>query len=411
MNSITEIQNPFIRSSTAERDTKMNLVFFAHPMFLEHQSMPRFARMLAEGMQQRGHSVQLWAPEARFFNLPSPQALKKWLGYIDQFAVFPGTVKKRVKTCPDDTLFIFTDHTLGPWVPIVADRPNVIHSHDFMAQQSAAGEIEENHTKWTGRKYQQYIRNGYSKGKNFIPISKKTRDDLLKFLPDKPQISDLVYNGLNQSFVPKDPIEARITLGHKTGIDLREGFLLHVGGNAWYKNRLGVIELYNAWRDQSSSKLPLLLIGQKPDKATRDLFNRSAYNVDIHFLTDIEDEFLRIAYNGATVFLFPSLAEGFGWPIAEAMASGCPVLTTNEAPMTEVAGEAGFLIPRRPFGESREWAKTGACTIEEIVQLDENQRQLAITAGLENVLRFDPNLVLDRIENIYKKILKNFKPA
>jgi glycosyltransferase involved in cell wall biosynthesis len=74
----------------------------------------------------------------------------------------------------------------------------------------------------------------------------------------------------------------------------------------------------------------------------------SPYKADIHWLSGIDDEHVAHAYSGAAVFLFPSLGEGFGWPIAEAMASGCPVVTTDEAPMTEVAGEAGFLIPRRP---------------------------------------------------------------
>ena len=61
----------------------MNLVFFTHPDFLGHESMPRFARMLADGMKQRGHQVQLWTAQPRFFNIAAPYALKKWLGYID----------------------------------------------------------------------------------------------------------------------------------------------------------------------------------------------------------------------------------------------------------------------------------------------------------------------------------------
>ena len=60
------------------------------------------------------------------------------------------------------------------------------------------------------------------------------------------------------------------------------------------------------------------------------------------------DDLVKMAYVGASLFLFPSLAEGFGWPIAEAMASGCPVITTNKRPMTEVTKGTGRLIEKMP---------------------------------------------------------------
>lgn len=387
----------------------MNLVFFSHPSFIEHQSMPRFAKMLADGMKERGHQVDIWSPAPAFFNLPLPQATKKWLGYIDQFAVFPETVKRNLKKCAPDTLFIFTDHTLGPWVPLVKDRPNVIHSHDFIAQRSALGEIRESKTRWTGRQYQAYIRRGYSFGKNFIPISKQTRDDLKRFLAGKQISTELVYNGMNQSFTPNDVAQSRKRLGKKCGLDLTSGYVLHVGGNAWYKNRLGVMQIYDAWRRAGKQRLPLLLVGQKPDRLLQDQYSASPFKEDIHFLTDIDDELLRVAYNGATVFLFPSLAEGFGWPIAEAMASGCPVITTNEAPMTEVAGEAAFLVPRKQLDKVETWAMECAETLERVVTLSGDERKNVIAAGLKNVERFDPDLVLDKIEGIYKRIVENHR--
>src|SRR5262245_46794200 len=135
----------------------MNLVFFGHPSFLDQQSMPRFARMLADGMSDRGHTVEMLSPVARFFNLHSNPSVKKWLGYVDQYIVFPNQIKKKLKTYPKDTLFVFTDQALGPWVPVVAGRPHVIHCHDFMALRSSLGEIQENPTSWTGKQYQALI--------------------------------------------------------------------------------------------------------------------------------------------------------------------------------------------------------------------------------------------------------------
>lgn len=388
----------------------MNLVFFTHPLFLASLSMPRFAHMLAEGMRERGHRVTVWSPQPCFFKLPVPQRTKKWMGYLDQFMVFPARVKSQLKTCPPHTLFIFSDQALGPWVPLVANRPHVIHCHDFLAQRSALGQIPENPTGWTGRRYQEMIRYGYTKGKHFISVSEKTKDDLHYFLPGQPLTSEVVYNGLNQSFKPIDPVFARASLEKRIGLDVSEGYILHVGGNQWYKNRNGVIEIYNAWRRQSQQKLPLLLIGQSPSSNLLKVYAQSPYQDDIHMISNLEDEWVRLAYAGAAVFLFPSLAEGFGWPIAEAMASGCPVITTAEAPMSIVAGKAGFLIPRRPrqLTESQSWAEAAARLVQEVVSFSPRERDAAIRAGLQSTSRFDTKTALDRIEVIYSNILQSY---
>ncbi|RZK44894.1 MAG: glycosyltransferase family 1 protein [Hymenobacter sp.] len=385
----------------------MNIILFAHPTFLGHQSMPRFAQMLADGMRARGHEVAMWAPQAKLVKLPVPQGLKKWLGYLDQYVLFPQEVRKRLRHCPPDTLFVFTDQALGPWVPLLTKQARVVHCHDFLAQRSVLGEIPENPGSWTGYQYQAYIRRGYTQGKHFISVSERTKADLHRFLPVAPVSSAVVYNGLNQSFAPQAVSLMRETLGQHTGLNLAGGYLLHVGGNHFYKNRGGVIELYTAWRDQSNLALPLLLIGDAPNPALAASYSSSPYQQDIHFLKGMPDELVRVAYAGATVFLFPSLAEGFGWPIAEAMASGCPVITTNETPMTEVAGTAGFLIPRRPHNsvQAQAWAREAAGTVEQVVRLAPQARQAVVSAGLLNAKRFNTSDALNQIEKIYASVL------
>ena len=67
----------------------------------------------------------------------------------------------------------------------------------------------------------------------------------------------------------------------------------------------------------------------------------------------VEDDILVSAYQGACFLIFPSLMEGFGWPVVEAMASGCPVITTGEPPMNEVGGDAAIYISRCPSPSER----------------------------------------------------------
>ena len=374
--------------------------------------MPRFASMLTDGMKERGHEVQVWSPKPYFFKLRFKHSLRKWLGYLDQYVVFPLNVRRLLAGVnTDNTLFVFTDQALGPWVPLVARYPHVIHCHDFLAQRSAQDEVPENKSSATGKQYQAYIRRGFQKGEYFISVSEKTRRELHSFLSTSPKRSEVIYNGLNQAFKPGNTGVARMELTRRLNIDLTGGYVLHVGGNQWYKNRLGVVEIYDAWRSASKFAIPLIMVGKKPPPALQERCKQLTSAKEIHWLSEMTDEEVKLAYVGASVFLFPSLAEGFGWPIAEAMASGCPVITTDEAPMTEVAGGAAFLVPRRPFTKDPacQWAKNAAQVLDQVVSLSGTERELVVSNGIRNAERFDPTTTLDRIEHLYQEILQSFK--
>jgi len=387
----------------------MKIVLFSNPDFFAGQSrpgfssMPRFTNMIAEGMKQRGHEVNIWQPKSTFSKLKAPPVFKKWLGYIDQYVVFPVNVRKLLKECDTDTLFVFSDQAQGPWVPLVANRYHLIHCHDFLAQASALGKIAENKTGFTGKAYQKFILKGLSKGKKFIAVSQKTCTDLHQLLFNQSISSTVIYNGLDNAYKPADLLQARNALSKETKLHLNGGFLLHVGNNQWYKNRIGVIEIYDCWRDKNEQALPLLLIGDKPAGELLTAYNHSRYKNDIYFLNGLSDEMVRLAYASANVFIFPSLAEGFGWPIAEAMACGCPVITTSEAPMTEVAGDAAFYIPRRPSQPQliKSWANQAANMVSHVIGLSHSQRNKVVQAGIANTARFDLEQSLDQIENTY----------
>jgi len=372
--------------------------------------MPRYANWLCNGMHMRGHEVEIWQPQPGFFNLPAPQALKKWLGYIDQYIVFPYIIKKRIKQQPANTLYVFTDHALGPWVPYLSEHNHIIHCHDFLAQKSAMGTVPQNKTGFGGRIYQKFIRNGYRKGKNFISISKKTQEDLNFFLGDKkPAFSTVIYNGLNQDFSVQDAAICREEIGKIIQKNVSAGYILHVGGNQWYKNRPGVIKIYNSLCALSGFKqLPLVLIGPQPNHKLVNERDASPYKENIFLVSNAPDDIVKKAYSGAEAFIFPSLAEGFGWPIAEAMASGCFVATTNEAPMNEVAGSAALLIPVCPADESQhnQWANIVANELLTVLN-NPDQKLILIQAGIDNAKRFDSEETLDRIEAVYKQLAQD----
>ena len=388
----------------------MHLVIFTHPVFKVSQSMPKYANMIKDGMKAHAHSVELWTAKSYFSQVPANGLIKKWLGYLDQFLIFPFIIKWKLLKCPDDTLFVFTDHALGPWVPYISGRPHVVHCHDFMAQRSALGELPENKVKLTGKIYQKLIRSGYRKAENFISISNKTKTDLHRFLKHPPRFSEVIYNGLNQKFNPCNPMKARKLIESQFNVQVEQGYILHVGGNQFYKNRGGVIKIYNAWRAISDKNIPLLMVGAPPNKELMEIYDQSPFKDDIFFLMNISDENLRAAYQGATVLLFPSLEEGFGWPIAEAMASGCPVVTTNASPMKEIGADCSFYIPRRyeKQVEDDAWAEESAKVVDKIIRLKNHERVALIEKGLKNVERFETEKSLEQIEKAYINVYKSY---
>lgn len=383
----------------------MKIVLFTHPSFLKHQSMPRYANMLQNGMKERGHEVVVWSPKARFYKLPV-QSLKKWLGYIDQYLVFPIEVKFKLLHSSKDTLFVFADQALGPWVPLVKKRKHVVHCHDFLALKSALGMIPENPTSRTGKWYQDYIRKGFSKGRNFISISQKTQQDLHELHLGNITNSAVCYNGLSRPFffIPQE--SSRELLERELRVDLYNGYIMHIGGNQYYKNRKGVLEIYETWRNLYQTKMPLVLIGEKPSDELYDIREKSPFKKDIHFITDLADEHINNAYSGANCLLFPSLDEGFGWPIIEAMASGCPVITTNQAPMNEVGGIAAYYIEKKPTDTAhwQQWKVDGAEIIEKVLKLDNAEQTEAIKKSFTQSQKFTMEYSLNAIEIIYKQI-------
>ncbi len=120
-------------------------------------------------------------------------------------------------------------------------------------------------------------------------------------------------------------------------------YVLHVGNDAFYKNRLGVVRVFA--RVRSGAAVRLKMVGPQPGAELRRLAATLGVLDHVEFLTDAEDEQLAALYRRARLLLFPSLYEGFGWPPLEAMAAGCPVVCSDAASLPEVVGDAALTCP------------------------------------------------------------------
>ena len=388
----------------------MNLVLHTHPAFLGLTSQDHFARALAAAFRQRGHTVEVRRPQPCLRRWVKAGSLSKWAGYIDQYLLFPRQMRGSMRHDPPGTLYVFCDQALGPWVPLAAHRPHVVHCHDLLALRSALGETAEHQTSLTGRLYQRYIRRGFRQARHFISISQHTRDDLHRHGGVRPVTSEVVYNGLNHPYRPLAPECVRQRLLQAGLTADAPGCVLHVGGGQWYKNSVGVVLLYARYVHTAvragETPRPLWMVSPPPDTAVRAALARVPSAGSVRFFSGVDTDTLEALYSHAGLLLFPSLAEGFGWPIAEALACGCPVITTDAAPMTEVGGNVAVYLPRLAATDDVDrWAQQGAQVLVDVLQRSPAERERQGAMGCAWASRFAADVAIDGYLAIYQRVL------
>jgi glycosyltransferase involved in cell wall biosynthesis len=350
------------------------------------ESMGRFAEALKSGLSINGVTVTTIAPRPFFGNVkPGGTGLGKWLGYIDKFVIFPFRLRHLARRSRrEPTLFHICDHSNAMYEMWLRDVPVLVTCHDLLAVRLALGEIPTNRTSWTGRILQRWILSGLRKVHHVVCVSEATRADLIRLTHRDPDSARVVHNGLNHPYRPQNkeavcPVLAELEKCLRVTLPVR--YLFHVGGNQWYKNRIGLIRMYAELVKLDPGCPELLIAGKPHGEAVQRMIADAQLEERVQHVGRVSNEELNALYSGAEAFLFPSLAEGFGWPIIEAQASGCRVATSNRPPMSEIGGEAAVTVdPEDPL--------SAAAAIKDLLLEDATQMADRIQTGLENAERF-----------------------
>jgi glycosyltransferase involved in cell wall biosynthesis len=181
--------------------------------------------------------------------------------------------------------------------------------------------------------------------------------------------------------------------------------LLHVGGGQWYKNFRGVLAIYSRYAALVEDPMPLWCVGPEPRGPLRQALTRVPARGKVVFVKNLKSAALQALYSCSSALLFPSLAEGFGWPLIEAQACGCPVLTTAEPPMNEVAGDSACYIPRLLAGADLDaWSLGAANALCALLCESPAVKQRRREAGRAWAQRFDSNSAIDGYLAVYNKV-------
>ena len=269
-------------------------------------------------------------------------------------------------------LFISTYYT----TPL--STPSILMVHDMIPEVIG---LDLQELCWQEKYYSILHANRY------ICVSQNTANDLLKFYPHIDQsLINIIYNGVDQIFNPASELEI-LKIKENLGIELP--YFLLVGSRMslkGYKNAILFFKALAKWNDLP--KIAVVCVGGELELEKE--LSVLADAVTIH-LMKLDDRDLRAIYSGAIALIYPSLYEGFGLPIVEAIACGCPVITCRNSSLSEVAGDAAIYVD--------EYDVTQMLQALEQVQIPEIRQKL-IQSGLEQSKRFSWKKMAEEIAHL-----------
>jgi glycosyltransferase involved in cell wall biosynthesis len=360
----------------------------------QQQSMQRFNAMMLQGLRDSGVEAELIRPPAVLGRIRALGPLAaKWFGYVDKFILFRWRLSRKLAARP--ALVHICDHSNATYARQARKFPLVITCHDLLAVRGGLGEETDSPASITGRILQRRILRGLHSADILACDSRATAQDaerLVKRSQDGPRIT-VVHVGLNFPYrqLPDAVTDSRLRT--IAGLKYQARFILHVGSNLRRKNREGVLRIFAKCADALDAQM--VFAGDALSESLRaqacDL--RVAHR--IVEVANASNELLEALYNRAHALLYPSRFEGFGWPIIEAQACGCPVVCSSAGPMADVGGVGAML-------HEADDEEGFAADLLRLADPDERKRWSS--KGLENAKRFSAARMISEYRELYRSL-------
>ena len=359
----------------------------------QQQSMQRFSTMMLTGLTSAGVPAKLIQPEPVFGKMQfAGSFVAKWLAYVDKFLLFPRRLRAKLKSNP--AIVHICDHSNAMYAQRIREIPVVVTCHDLLAVRGALGDETDTPASSTGKWLQRWIVAGLRKASAIACVSSATCEDAKRLVQrgDQPALR-VISLGLSYPYRRLERSDANTRLKKLAQINPDLPFVLHVGSNLRRKNREAILRIFarvqNDWNGQ------LVFVGEQLSETLLAEARALGITDRIVQLGNRESDQLEALYNCATAFLFPSRFEGFGWPIIEAQACGCPVICSSTGPMTEIAGAGAML--HQPDDE--------AGFAEDLLRLTNPKEHADWSAkALENASRFTTAQMISEYRELYRSL-------
>ncbi len=250
-----------------------------------------------------------------------------------------------------------------PAYELLGFRAHMLHCPDFMIPPTwnknivltindlAFIRFPQFNFDWFIKKYTRQVKANAHRAKKIIAISRSTKQDIIQFLGIPPEKISVIYPAADPVFKKIDHPQSRVLQKFKT----QKPYIMSVGTIEPRKNYPLLIHAFGAIKPRFP-QLKLVIVGRTGWKSepSYKAWEDSPYKQDIHFLGRAEDQDLVHLYNQAQAFVYPTLFEGFGLPLLEAMHCGAPVVASHTSSVPEVVGQAGLLVTPNDSGQLSE---------------------------------------------------------
>lgn len=300
------------------------------------------------------------------------------------------TLPRFVKKLQPDVL-----HCTANTAPLLYKGTLLVTIHDliFMDKTDVAGSAYQRF----GNLYRRWIVPAVARKATAIAtVSEYSKEEICKRLRIYDNKVTVVYNGVSRVFKPTDEPSTREAFRKKYAVPPE--YILHMGNTAPRKNTLNVCKAYHLYCQQQPNALPLVISGCSETFIQELLQQHQMQHLreKIHITGYIAAEDLPQLYGMSRLFLYPSLQEGFGLPVIEAMGCGVPVITSNGSSLQEISGQAAKLVdPENP--------ESIAGAIRQVLE-DEALIKYMQTLGIMNAKRFSWNETAVKTLALYQSL-------
>lgn len=247
-------------------------------------------------------------------------------------------------------------------------------------------------------KFLEYINNNAKRADLIITVSEYSKKEILKYLDVSEDKIRIVSPGIDLNKYSKSYFEEKNSV--KIKYKLPENFILFLGALEPKKNIVNIIKGFEKYKkDFKDKETKLIIAGGKGWKYEEifETYENSKIKEDIIFIGYIDEEDKIPLYKLSRLFVFPSLYEGFGMPVLEAMAAGTPVITSNISSLPEVVGDGAILINPYSIEEISN-------AINKILNDNEEVVKQMIIKGKEQSKKFIWENSVKKLEKIYEEL-------